>query len=141
MRKKSHVKKSWKEQGILWLSNEEFNEIYERYLLSDKCELCGNEYKNSQDKNLDHEHCCGKYGWFRNIICMSCNQLRDQTLSKRNTSGHRNIHTEFKRGKEIWRLRIQLKHKSISRTFDKSKYSIEDVVLVKNEILKNLQII
>ena len=142
MRKKSHDKKSsWKQHGLIITSQEEFLEIYRRYLLSDNCELCGNEYKNRTDKQMDHEHCIGKYGWFRNIICSSCNKLRDQTIQTNNTSGFRNITTEFKRGKEFWRIQIQLKHKTISRTFRKSKYTIEDVALVKNQILKNLQII
>ena len=63
---------SWKGQGLI---SDDYEAVYERYLNSNNCECCGNEYKSSMDKHMDH---CHKSGRFRNVLCRNCNQLRGQ---------------------------------------------------------------
>ena len=55
----------WKFKGLK--ETKEFMEqIYEEYLKSEECELCGEPYKNSRDKQMEHNHLTGE---FRNIVC------------------------------------------------------------------------
>jgi hypothetical protein len=74
---KSRVISTWKTNGLILESNEAYNELYEKYLLSTHCEQChvplitGNISKNK--KTLDHNH---KTGAFRNVICHKCNVKR-----------------------------------------------------------------
>lgn len=78
---------NWKQLGLVWTTEEEIEEIYERYLASEKCEKKGCEYTETNWKCMDHMHLIGKYGYFRNIICNSCN-VNDKS---NNTSGVPNI--------------------------------------------------
>ena len=54
-------------------------QIYEEYLLSEECELCGEPYKNSKDKQMEHNH---KTGEFRNICCNRCNHWKADKAGK-----------------------------------------------------------
>jgi len=70
--KKLNRKGAWKRAG---LNMENFEEIYERYLSTTHCDLCGVEL--TEDKQMtkttrcmDHSHVTGE---FRNIVCCSCN--------------------------------------------------------------------
>ena len=58
----------WKKHGIKWDSK--YQDPYEIYLNNDKCSLCNNEYKNSSDKHLDHDHLSGH---IRGFVCRGCN--------------------------------------------------------------------
>ena len=65
----------WKKWGII---SDNFDELYEKYINTEFCELCSVEL--TEDKNnskttrcLDHDH---KTGEFRNILCHSCNVKR-----------------------------------------------------------------
>ena len=63
---------NWKHIG---LKVDDYNEIYDRWLNSEKCEKCNKEYFMTKggylDKCLEHNHTTGE---FRNICCSSCNQ-------------------------------------------------------------------
>ena len=67
--KKSNTFNQWKKRGLIE-SKEFMEQIYEEYLKSEECELCGNPYKNSKDKQMEHNHLTGE---FRNIVCKRCN--------------------------------------------------------------------
>jgi hydrogenase maturation factor len=86
-KKKSNTISSWKQLGLVWTSEEEIDEIYERYLASEKCEDCDEEYTEKNKKCMDHMHLIGKYGYFRNILCNSCNSNDNSN----NTSGVPNV--------------------------------------------------
>ena len=82
--KKSHKISKWKRSGLIWTTQEEIDEIYNRYLNSKYCEIfvCSKEYTTDNKKCMDHEHLNGKYGPFRNILCNSCNsKMRDDNTS------------------------------------------------------------
>lgn len=65
--------------GVIFDSEEEFEEVYKIYIETEFCNLCncklheGNE--GSGKKTLDHDHTTGK---FRNILCNRCNITRDK---------------------------------------------------------------
>ena len=58
----------WRKHGIKW--DFKYQDPYEMYLENDKCSLCEKEYKNSSDKNLDHDHLSGH---IRGFVCRGCN--------------------------------------------------------------------
>ena len=59
----------WKYHGLI---SEDYNKIYERYILTEECDNCGillDEDFNTK-KCMDH---CHKTGEFRNVLCNLCN--------------------------------------------------------------------
>ena len=64
----------WRRRGVIC---DDFDELYERYLNTELCELCNCELtigkRTKTTKCLDHDHETGK---FRNILCHSCNIKR-----------------------------------------------------------------
>ena len=81
----------WKQMGLLWETKEEIDEIYNRWLISERCEKCDIEYTETNVKHMDHEHKDGIYGKFRNILCHSCNSKTDLQTNIKNTSGVPNV--------------------------------------------------
>ena len=76
--KKIRTISSWKRKGLI--ESKEFMEhIYDEYLRSEECELCGNPYKNSKDKEMEHNHLTGE---FRNICCHRCNMWKTDRAGK-----------------------------------------------------------
>ena len=114
----------WRQHGLLLTSKEEGREIYDRYINSTHCEKCGNLYKSNRDRHMDHTHSIhDKYGYFRNILCQSCNHKRCKIYSN-NTSGYpgisKHIDKNCKQGFN-WEFRVYLngKHKTIKSSIDK----------------------
>ena len=88
---KSRTRARWRQYGLIFTSEEEFDEIYIRYINSTHCEKCGKEYKSTRGRQMDHSHeIDDKWGWFRNILCASCNVKRSKIYST-NTSGYHGI--------------------------------------------------
>ena len=135
-RHKSATKDNWKRYGLIM---DNFEEIYERYLLSVDCEKCGNEYKSRKDRHMDHTHTTGE---FRNILCQLCNMRTDVSKSKNNTSGHANICTLFDKrwNIEYWHIRIWCNGKQYQKYLNKTKYTIEEAVLYRDAMKEDLGI-
>ena len=93
---KSDTKYNWKKIGLVWTSEEEFEEIYLRVISSTNCELCKKPYKSNKGRQMDHAHYIdNKWGWFRNVVCSSCNQLRsDNKIRSDNISGYIGIYKQ-----------------------------------------------
>ena len=110
-------RKNWRQRGLVFCSEEEFDEIFERYINSTNCEICNKKYKSSKDRHMDHEHLINeKYGVFRNVLCNSCNQLRsDNKMKSNNTSNVKNIvkkiNKKYKQGYG-WRFQVKLNGKT-----------------------------
>tara|TARA_R110000803_G_scaffold135916_1_gene202868 strand:+ start:320 stop:796 length:477 start_codon:yes stop_codon:yes gene_type:complete len=91
----------WKLIGLICENRDEYEYIYDRWLLSERCEepKCNKEYTEDNIKNMDH---CHLTGLFRNILCHSCNmKLQD------NDSGISNI----SKNKNGWNYRIVINGK------------------------------
>ena len=85
---KSGTKFSWLSRGLK-CNDEEFELLYNRYINSEYCELCGIEYVKRHNRHMEHSH---ETGEFRNIVCNRCNQLKyDVKMSSKNTSGYKGI--------------------------------------------------
>tara|TARA_R110002073_G_scaffold82759_3_gene197557 strand:+ start:91 stop:540 length:450 start_codon:yes stop_codon:yes gene_type:complete len=119
------TKNQWKQRGLLWTSQEEFEEIYQRYINSTQCELCGKYYISNYDRQMDHKHCIhNKWGWFRNVVCGKCNCMKYDRNQTNNTSGCINILKDYdKKCKQgfFWRFKVTIngKSKSIKTSINK----------------------
>ena len=120
------MRKSWRHIGLVFCSEEEFDEIFERYINSTNCEICNKKYKSSKDRHMDHEHLINeKFGAFRNVLCRSCNLKRaDNKISSNNTSNFKNITKNIdktcKKG-YIWAFQVYIngKQKTIKSSVNK----------------------
>jgi len=115
---------NWQTTGLILSSEEEGFEIYDRYINSTQCEKCGNKYKSTKDKHMDHSHeIDDKWGYFRNILCRSCNSKRCKIPSN-NTSGYLGIYKHLDKNCKlgyIWRFQVSIdeKQKIIKTSTDK----------------------
>ncbi len=76
----------WKLRGLI---SENYDQIYQLWLDSTHCDICGCQYTKQNKKCMDH---CHTTGAFRAIVCHRCNMnMLDRTKSKTNRSGHKNI--------------------------------------------------
>ena len=69
--------KLWRLRGII---DEDLSSVYDYYIKQTHCMICLKEYKNSLNRDLDHDHETGK---IRYICCANCNVnfLREKYLS------------------------------------------------------------
>jgi len=110
--KKSMIIGSWKSNGLK--INDDIDEIYERYINSIKCELCGLTYTDKNVRCMDHDH---HTGLFRNVICKKCN-----CSSKLKTNQNKNIHlTKF----GTWKCRIIVNKINYDKTFKTKSEAIK----------------
>ena len=66
--KKTGMMKGWRRQGV----NNVNDAMYDIYINTYCCDVCKNDFKNSRDRCLDHDHTTGD---FRQILCQSCNYM------------------------------------------------------------------
>ena len=66
-RKKSLKIKNWRELGII---DTDFDALYYYVLGETNCMICDQKYKNSKDRQVDHDHDDGSV---RYICCHNCN--------------------------------------------------------------------
>ena len=124
---KAQTISDWRHKGLVTTSEEELDEIYDRYINSNNCEKCGNEYTSTRDRHMDHSHLIDdKYGYFRNVLCRSCNQKRRDTLGKNNTSGYSGISKLINKTCKhgfIWEFKVSIdkKRKLIKSSVDYDK--------------------
>ena len=123
MRTKAIYISEWRQKGLILTSKEESDEIYDRYINSTHCEKCGNKYKSTIDRHMDHSHdIFDKYGYFRNILCRSCNTKRCK-ISICNKTGYtgisKHINKKMKQG-FYWEFNVTLngKRKTIKTSVD-----------------------
>tara|TARA_R110002072_G_scaffold97883_1_gene215388 strand:+ start:259 stop:639 length:381 start_codon:yes stop_codon:yes gene_type:complete len=67
----------WKQRGII---DEDLSAVYDYYIKQTNCMICLTEFRNSKERNLDHDHLTGE---IRYICCRGCNTnlLREKNIS------------------------------------------------------------
>lgn len=119
--KKQQTTSQWKHRGLVTTSQEEMDEIYDRYIASERCEKKGCEYTETNWKDMDHEHLLNEFGAFRNILCHACN-LNDNS---RNTSGYPNI-SKSENGWRYQKIKNGINHSKYFKTKQEAiDYKIE----------------
>jgi hypothetical protein len=58
---------NWKKSGLI---HDDYKALYEVYINTTHCNHCKKEFKNSKDRQMDHDH---KTGLFRKVVCRACN--------------------------------------------------------------------
>lgn len=80
---------NWKQKGII---DDDLDAVYDYYIKETNCWICDNKFKNSKDRQLDHDH---KTGEIRYICCRDCNsnllRIPQTKPSKGNKSGYLGI--------------------------------------------------
>ena len=119
---KSETLCRWKKRGLIE-SDEQIEFIYTDYIYDTNCDLCGEFYKNTRDRQMEHDH---ETGEFRNIVCRSCNQLKSDVKRTDNTSGFVGIcKQKDKKCKQgfTWRFEAYIngKPKHIKKSIDYDK--------------------
>ena len=61
---------SWKYQGII---SNDWDKTYQYYINCTHCEYCDKKFKNSKDRQLDHDHNINDDVNIRGILCRVCN--------------------------------------------------------------------
>jgi len=129
---KSNTKKNWKTKGLI-CSEEELEEIYQRYIYSSHCEICEKIYETRDDRQMDHSH---ETGEFRNICCRSCNLRKRDVKISDNKSGYKYIYEQndpaCKQG-FIWQFQVTIDGK---RKKIKSSVDLEKLVKFRDEWFK-----
>lgn len=60
----------WKHQGII---TEDWDNIHNIYMDTTNCDYCKKKFKNSLDRQLDHDHSLEDNNNIRGILCRVCN--------------------------------------------------------------------
>lgn len=88
----------WKSRGLKLREGESYDNIFEQVKNTTHCELCNDEFShiNKKLRCMDHDH---ETGFFRMVLCNSCNSQYGKNHNKRklhdnNKSGHRHISIE-----------------------------------------------
>jgi len=94
--------RTWKSRGLILREGETYKGIYSLYINTDFCNKCSVKFNNenhSQKRCMDHNH---STGYFRKVLCNSCNKGFDLKLRECNKTGHRWISPHIqKRGRKI----------------------------------------
>jgi len=135
-RHKSYTFKNWDRYGVIFESKEHREEVYQQYIYSKYCELCGIEYPSSRHRRLDHEHDPTKPN-FRNIVCTKCNcHKKDNKIRKDNNTGEEYIskckEKSYTQG-FCFRISIERDYKYILRT---ARKTLEEAIICRDEFLK-----
>jgi hypothetical protein len=56
------------------------NKIYDVYIHASNCDRCGKKFKDSKDRQLDHDHLITDKFNVRGILCISCNVKNRQVI-------------------------------------------------------------
>ena len=92
----------WKGYGLIY---DDYDELYEIYIKTMKCNHCNKDFKNTTDRQMDHDH---STGLFRKIVCRACN-LNDSYIKYPNGFDKKQYKKEYQQ-KNRERDREHYKH-------------------------------
>ena len=81
----------WKYRGLILREGESYQQIYDKVYSATNCELCNHSFDENNKPEMDH---CHETGYFRKVLCRSCNSQYKQLPSgkyKNNKSRHKYI--------------------------------------------------
>ena len=128
---KRTMKNLWRTQRGLLCTDEEFEEIYDKYIHCSQCELCGFVFEKSRKRHMDH---CHKTGKFRNVVCVKCNGRKIDNKSYGSVD-ERNITKSFNKrsNKYVYTFKLVRDDKLIVY---KTSIHLEKVIKFKDEWFK-----
>jgi len=96
---------NWERRGLICKEGQTYKDIYSFVMSIDRCERCGVTFDNENRVNrrcMDHSH---KTGYFRQVLCHSCNQAIRATISHlwisasihKRKSGNIDVYFQYKR--------------------------------------------
>tara|TARA_R110000822_G_scaffold72686_1_gene174696 strand:+ start:4793 stop:5239 length:447 start_codon:yes stop_codon:yes gene_type:complete len=131
---KSNTKSKWRNtyDPPLICTDEEFEEIYDRYIHCSKCELCDEVFKTTLHRRLDHCHNTGK---FRNIVCPKCNGRKIDNKNQGKID-ERYISKTFRKAKNCYQYSFQLRRNGKMIVFKRNK-DLEKIIIIRDEWIKN----
>lgn len=114
---KSKSRNKWRKLGMKF-SDEDFElYIYPEYIYATHCDICKQPFKNTKERQLDHDH---KSGEVRNILCRGCNFKKGDTkLKKTSKSGLKYIRFNKKTNMYIFRINIGKRRQYIKSSTDR----------------------
>ena len=62
-----------------------------------------------------------------------CENSQNCEKQKNNTSGYKNIYTKIDKGYEYWRIAICYNNIKYQKRFNKTKYTLEEVITIRNQ--------
>ena len=135
MRTKADYKKDWRKFGVKF-TNDEFELIWLEYEKAINCDLCKTKFKNSYDKQLEHNHNTGEV---RNIVCRSCNQRKaDRKVQCTSKTGLKYISKKkSKTTKCGFRYEFRINEKNSKKKIHiKSSVNLEYLIKFRDQWLK-----
>ena len=129
---KVYMKAQWKSRGIIF--DGMFDEIYDIYIHCAECDDCKTPFKNSRDRQLDHNHDITDEYNIRNILCRKCHNNKKKQSWKNNTGEQYITKRWFKRdSKFVYQLQIRRFNKMVLRTI---RRTLEDAIICRDEFIK-----
>tara|TARA_R110002012_G_scaffold45729_4_gene121351 strand:+ start:179 stop:595 length:417 start_codon:yes stop_codon:yes gene_type:complete len=113
--KKCNTINAWKCRGLKE-SKEFIDQIYEEYLNSEECQLCGEPYSEHNRKEMEHNHLTGE---FRNICCKRCNMWKTDKAVKNIT---------WDKDSNKYRVQIKRNYKNVLNKFYKTEEECKEVL-------------
>jgi len=129
---KTHTFSNWDIYGIIFESEEHREEIYQQYIYSTNCELCGKEFPNTRDRCMDHDHGTDEV---RNIVCNKCNRNKQDTKSNTNTGEKHISKRKSKSYTQGFCFQILIRRDG-KRVLYRTRKTLEDAIIVRDEFIK-----
>tara|TARA_R110000803_G_scaffold210342_1_gene281883 strand:- start:2824 stop:3261 length:438 start_codon:yes stop_codon:yes gene_type:complete len=118
---KKNAVATWKTRGLI---HDDYDALYQAYIYATNCDLCGIEFKNKTQRQMNRNRDNGE---FCNFTCISCKGRKiDIRMNSNNKSGYKCIYKQMVKGSKqgftwIFQPCIDGKRKRIKSSIDKEK--------------------